>query len=127
MFPLLCKLFSKETKFQSQGAKFFLTPIQCIIDELDIQIHNKLNYATLVLCLLNENKLSKDILKDTSRKNEHFINIKVDILENCKLKQCTDTFKFMDALSAMEGTCTRQCRALYTFLLDSMFDICAVS
>ncbi|XP_056000521.1 uncharacterized protein LOC130046350 isoform X2 [Ostrea edulis] len=121
MFPLLCKLFSKETKFQALGSKFFLNPVQCIINELDdMQRHNKLNYATLVLCMLHENSLSKNILKD-----KHCIDVKMNVLENCRLEHYTDTFKFMDALSAMEGTYTKQCGAKYTFIHDSMFEICA--
>ncbi|XP_056016410.1 uncharacterized protein LOC130046632 [Ostrea edulis] len=124
MFPLLCKLFSKETKFKALGPTFFLNPVQCIIDELDdMQRHNKLNYATLVLCMLNENSISKEILKD--RKNEHFMNMKSDILEDCELENQTDAFKFVKALSAMEGTYTKQCGAQYTFIHDSMFEICA--
>ncbi|XP_056008710.1 uncharacterized protein LOC125661395 isoform X2 [Ostrea edulis] len=124
MFPLLCKLFSKETKFQALGSNFFLNPVQCIIDELDdMQRHNKMNYATLVLCMLNENSISKDILKD--RKNEHFVSMKNDTLENCELESQTDAFKFVKALSAMEGTYTKQCGAQYTFIHDSMFEICA--
>ncbi|XP_056016411.1 uncharacterized protein LOC125675984 [Ostrea edulis] len=124
MFPLLCKLFSKETKFKALGPTFFLNPVQCISDELDnMQRHNKLNYATLVLCMLNENSISKDILKD--RKNEHFMKMKCDTLENCELENQTDAFKFVKALSAMEGTYTKQCGAQYTLMHDSMFEICA--
>ncbi|XP_056005124.1 uncharacterized protein LOC130050130 isoform X2 [Ostrea edulis] len=124
MFPLLCKLFSKETKFKALGSKFFLNPAPCIIDELnDMQRHNKLNYATLVLCMLNENILSNDILKD--REDEHFIKMKNNTLENCELESQTDAFKFVKALSAMEGTYTKQSGAQYTFIQDSMFEICA--
>ncbi|XP_056001101.1 uncharacterized protein LOC125653288 isoform X2 [Ostrea edulis] len=124
MFPLLCKFFSKETKFQALGSKFFMNLVPCIIDALyDMQKHNKLNYATLVLCMLNENRLSENILKE--RKNEYFINMKNDTLENCELESQTDAFKVMDALSAMEGIYTKQCGAQYTFIHDSMFEICA--
>ncbi|XP_056016832.1 ankyrin repeat domain-containing protein 17-like [Ostrea edulis] len=124
MFPLLCKLFSKETKFKALGPTFFLNPVQCISDELDnMQRLNKLNYATLVLCMLSENSISKDILKH--RKNEHFMKKKCDTLENCELENQTDAFKFVKALSAMEGTYTKQCGAQYTLMHDSMFEICA--
>ncbi|XP_056005262.1 uncharacterized protein LOC130050160 [Ostrea edulis] len=120
MFPLLCKLFSKERKFKALGSKFFLNPVECILDELDdMQRHNKLNYATLVLCMLNGNSLSKDILKD-----KEFIDKKMNVSENCRLEHYSDT-KFMDALSAMEGTYTKQCGAQYTFIHDSLFEICA--
>ncbi|XP_048755415.2 uncharacterized protein LOC125666252 [Ostrea edulis] len=124
MFPLLCKLFSKETKFQALGSKFFLNPVQCIIDELDeMQRENKLNYATLVLCVLNRNCLSEKILDETE--NEHFMNMKKDTLKKCRLEYNTDTFKFMDVLSAMEGTYIKQCGVQFTVIHDSMFEICA--
>ncbi|XP_056001832.1 uncharacterized protein LOC130046588 [Ostrea edulis] len=124
MFPLLCKLFSKEPKFQALGSEFFINPIQCIIDELDdMQRQNRLNYVTLVLCMLNGNCLSKDVLKD--RQNQYFMNMKTDTLENCELESHTDAFKFVNALSIMEGTYTKQCGAKYTFIHDSLFEICA--
>jgi ankyrin repeat protein len=124
MFPLLCKLFSSDTKFQADGSIFFMNPIQCIIKELDeMKTHKALNYAALVLCMLNANSLSKDILNDTV--NKEFKNMKINTLENCKLESQTDAFKFVDALSAMEGTYTKQCGDQYTFIHDSMFEICA--
>jgi hypothetical protein len=124
MFPLLCKLFSNETKFQLFGSKFFLSPVQFIIKELDImQNENKLNYATLVLCMLNKNSLSEEILEDEN--DENFIQMKKKSLNKCKLEQGTDTFKFVDVLSAMEGTYTKKCGTQYTFIHDSMFEICA--
>jgi hypothetical protein len=73
--------------------------------------------------MLNENNLSKDILKD--RKNEQFVNMKIDTSENCELESQTDAFKFVKALSAMKGTYTKQCGTQYTFIHDSMFEICA--
>jgi hypothetical protein len=122
MFPLLCKLFSNGTKFQALGSKFFLNPVLCIIDELDdVQRHNKLNYAALVLCMLNGNCISRDIL--AGRKNEQFLKMKMHTLENCELESQTDAFKFVKALSAMEGIYTKQCGSLYTFIHDSIFEI----
>ncbi|XP_056001360.1 uncharacterized protein LOC125655641 [Ostrea edulis] len=123
-FPLLCKLFSKKPKCKVYGPMFFRKPVKCILDELtDMQRHNKLNYATLVLCMLNENCLSKDILKN--RKNEHFISMKGETLENCELEIQTNAFELMNALSAMKGTYTNRLDGQYTFIHDSMFEICA--
>ncbi|XP_061167023.1 uncharacterized protein LOC133175903 [Saccostrea echinata] len=124
MFPLLCKLFSKDLKFRSQGAKFFMRPVQCIIEELDeMKFLNKLNYATLILCMMNGDVLSKEILKD--KNNVQFIDMKSEVLESCRVESHTDTFKFMDALSAMEGTYTKQCGAQYSFIHDYLYEICA--
>jgi hypothetical protein len=88
-----------------------------------MQNENKLNYATLVLCMLNKNSLSEENLEDEN--NEDFIQMKKKSLNKCKLERITDTFKFMDALSAMEGTYTKQRGTQYTFIHDSMFEICA--
>jgi ankyrin repeat protein len=123
MFPLLCKLFSTEKKFHDLGSNFFLYPVQCIIQELDgMQQNNKLHYATLILCLFNENSLSEDILNDQLSKKKIGGFLKTFISE-----QSTDTL--MNALSAMEGTYTQKCgtqdSTRYTFIHDSMVEICA--
>ncbi|XP_048739549.2 ankyrin repeat and KH domain-containing protein mask-like isoform X1 [Ostrea edulis] len=122
MFPLLCKFFSKENNFKVLGQTFFMNPIQCIIDEFgNMQSYNKLNYTTLVLCTMNGNCLSRDVFE-----NACFVDKKRNLLEKCKLEAHTDTFKFMDALSAMEGTYTKQCiDGQYSFIHDSMYEICA--
>ncbi|XP_055999931.1 uncharacterized protein LOC125657060 [Ostrea edulis] len=122
MFPLLCKLFSKEKKFKVLGQIFFMNPVHCIIDEFgDMQIHNKLNYATLVLCMMNGNCLSGDAFESTC-----FAGKKRNLLEKCRMEANTDTFKFMDALSAMKGTYTKECiEGQFSFIHDSMYEICA--
>jgi hypothetical protein len=124
MFPLLCKLFSKEAKFQAHGSIFFLNPFHCIIEQFNnMQRYNKMHYVTLVLCMLNGNRLSKYILENL--KNEQFTKMKTETLGNCELENQTDAFKFVKALSAMDGTYTKQCGSQYTFIHDSMLDICA--
>jgi hypothetical protein len=55
--------------------------------------------------MLNENSLSIDTLKDT--KNEQFLKMKKDTLDNCELESQTDAFKFTNALLAMKGTYTK--------------------
>ncbi|XP_062593641.1 serine/threonine-protein phosphatase 6 regulatory ankyrin repeat subunit A-like [Saccostrea cucullata] len=124
MFPLLCKLFSKEEKFRNDVERFFTCPAGYILEELDkMKEQNRLQYATLVLCLLNDNKISNKILKDTG--NKTFCEMKSKALELCKVKSYTDAFEFVDALSVMEGTYTKLCGTEYTFIHDSMFEIIA--
>ncbi|XP_062576592.1 uncharacterized protein LOC134238480 [Saccostrea cucullata] len=124
MFPLLCKLYSKDVKFKQNVERFFTCPTEYILGEFDKMLEqNKLQYATLVLCLLNDNKLSKKILKDTG--NKVFCQMKSDVLESLKVKSCTDAFKFYDTLLVMEGTYTKVCGTEYTFVHDSMFEIIA--
>ncbi|XP_062584082.1 uncharacterized protein LOC134245848 [Saccostrea cucullata] len=123
MFPLLCKLYSKEETFRKDAERFFTCPVQCILGEIDrMQQENNLLYATLVLCMFNE-KLSFEILKDTG--NSAFCEMKAKVLENCEVENNTDTFKFLKALSVMEGTYTKSLSCEYTLTHDSLFEIVA--
>jgi hypothetical protein len=47
-------------------------------------------------------------------KNKQFMRMKNDALENCEVESQTVAFKFVKALSAMEGTYTKQCGTQYT-------------
>ncbi|XP_062594112.1 ankyrin repeat domain-containing protein 17-like, partial [Saccostrea cucullata] len=69
------------------------------------------------------NMLSEDILKD--EKNKCFREMKHRVLESCEVTSSTDTFKFVKALSAMEGTYTKRRGREFTFVHDSMFEITA--
>ncbi|XP_062621180.1 ankyrin repeat domain-containing protein 17-like [Saccostrea cucullata] len=122
MFPLLCKLYSKEEKFRKNVERFFTRPAECILEECDkMQVQNSLCYYTLVLCMLNDNKLSKEILKNTG--NAVFWEMKSKVLECCEVESNTDAFKFVKALAAMEGTYTKLCGTEYTIIHDSVFEI----
>ncbi|XP_062582915.1 uncharacterized protein LOC134244679 [Saccostrea cucullata] len=124
MFPLLCKLYSKEEKFRNNAERFFTCPVECILEELDkMQHQNKLYYATLVLCMFNDKKLSKEILKNTE--NTAFHDMKSDVLENCEVESYTDAYKFDNALKAMEGTYMHLRGNEYNFIHDSIFEIIA--
>ena len=71
MFPFLCKVFSGEEKYQQLDENFFNKPFGCFISELDkLQQTNCIQYAFLVLCLINNSKLSikclpHELIKDT--------------------------------------------------------------
>ncbi|XP_062594111.1 uncharacterized protein LOC134255601 [Saccostrea cucullata] len=124
MFPLLCKLYSNDQKFRINGERFFISPIRCIIEDFDkMQQINGLFYATLVLCMLHNNILSEDILKDGE--NKCLQKMKYAVLESCEVECSTDTFKFVKALSAMEGTYTKRIGTTFMFVHDSMFEITA--
>lgn len=42
---------------------FFISPVPCIIKEMDsLKLHNKHQYASLVLLMVNGNRLSEKIL-----------------------------------------------------------------
>ncbi|XP_062574474.1 uncharacterized protein LOC134236314 [Saccostrea cucullata] len=124
MFPLLCKLYSKEEKFSNNVERFFTCPAECILEQFnEMQRQNSLCYATLVLCMLNDNKLSKETLKNTG--NNVFREMKSKVLESCEVESYTDTFKFVKALEAMEGTHTKVFGTEFTIIHDSVFEILA--
>ncbi|XP_062586532.1 uncharacterized protein LOC134248137 [Saccostrea cucullata] len=122
LFPLLCKLYSKVKKFRKNVERFFTRPAECILEEFDkMQVQNSLCYATLVLCMLNDNKLSKEILNSTG--NVVFLEMKSKVLEYCEVESNTDAFRFVKALAAMDGTYTKLCGTEYTIIHDSVFEI----
>lgn len=129
MFPYLCKLFSTKEEYNAYGAKFFISPIPCILqvlDEMTIPEH-RIRYASLVLLMANQNKLSEDIFDDdkTTENKSNFRKMKCNFLKKCKVSNSTDIFQFIDALSEMEGTFTKKCGSEFSFIHDSMFEILA--
>ncbi|XP_062586283.1 uncharacterized protein LOC134247893 [Saccostrea cucullata] len=125
MFPYLCKLFSSEKKFQSNGPAFFENPVPCILKELEeMKRQNKIQYVSLVLCMMNNNKLSKEILDEAEKESaiRDFSEIKQSVLKKCKVSSHTDNFNFDVAMSEMEGTYTKLNGTEYSFVYDSMFE-----
>lgn len=128
MFPLLCKLFSTKREFRNYGPTFFKSPVPCILKELDVmETRNKVQYASLVLLMANENKLSKEILDNGKNLNNEsdFNEKKHKFLEACKVLSMTENFELLDALSEMKGTFTKCCGSEFSFVHDSMLEIVA--
>uniref|UniRef100_A0A8W8P0Z1 DZIP3-like HEPN domain-containing protein n=1 Tax=Magallana gigas TaxID=29159 RepID=A0A8W8P0Z1_MAGGI len=133
MFPFLCKLYSNKKELKSYGPTFFLSPVPCIIKEMNsLKIHNKHQYASLVLLMVNGNRLSENILNnETDGTNENqkrhnlFVEMKRNILRKCKVSSTTESFDLIDALLQMEGTYTMKSDNEFTFIHDSMFEIIA--
>lgn len=71
MFPFLCKLNSSKRELKLYGSAFFISPVPCILDELQkMRTHTRKKYASLVLLMANENSLSKDILGNVINDND---------------------------------------------------------
>lgn len=51
--------------------------------------------------------MSEEDLEDENNDINMFNEIKYEILKKCKVKNTTDTFEFIDALSEFEGTYTK--------------------
>uniref|UniRef100_A0A8W8HKP6 DZIP3-like HEPN domain-containing protein n=1 Tax=Magallana gigas TaxID=29159 RepID=A0A8W8HKP6_MAGGI len=123
-FPYLCKLFSRKEELGHYGQQFFISPVPCIMELLDImKIRNKIHYASLVLLMTNQNSLSeKKINKDDTT---YFREMKFQVLKRCKVDPTTCSFYFIDALTEMEGTYTEQSQSEFKFIHDSMLEIIA--
>lgn len=126
MFPILCKLLSQKEELRFYGSHFFRSPVPCILNEVEqMKTENKMQYVSLVLLMANQNKLSEEDLENEDSDINIFSEIKYEVLKKCKVKNTTDTFEYIDALSEMEGTYTKKCDNSFTFEHDSMFEIIA--
>lgn len=125
MFPYLCTLFHK---YEAYGSDFFVSPIPCILKELDkMKQFHKTRYASLVLLMIHHNGLSKEFFGNTdNNSSENNIDqMKYDLLKKCNVEAQTDSYVFLKALSEMEGTYIRKCGETFTFIDKSMFEIVA--
>lgn len=123
MFPLLCKFFSTKKCFEVYGPSFFITPIPCILKGLDeLSILHKIGYASLVLLMVNQNILSKDMLDNTNTdENANISNeLKYQILAACRVDSRTDSFCFIVALLEMVGTYTKPFGNQFSFIHESL-------
>lgn len=121
MFPYLCRLYKE---FSNYGPKFFISPVYIMIKRLDeMEITHSVQYTSLVLLMLNQNKMSEKVLEENS---EFSIKVKKDnILKICQTKSTTEGFEFLNALKRMEHTYTENRGGEFTFSHDSMFEMVA--
>lgn len=125
-FPLSCKLAS--TRRSGIRSVVLISPICCIMEELnELKIRSPKQYASLVLLVANQNKLSKDIFDNKHNADREFMfaERKREFLLECKVSSKTESFEVMDALSEMEGTYTMSCCDVFTFIHESLFEIVA--
>ena len=117
MFPFLCKVFSREEKYQQLGENFFNKPFECFISELDILQHeNHIQYAVLVLCLINGSKLSIECLPHECMK---------EVFNNCRVNRGTSDKEIKDAIYNMSETYFTKLDTEYTFTHDFIFETIA--
>lgn len=103
-FPLLCKLFCSDSKYQALGMKFFENPKSCILREINLlQKHKRIQYSALVLCMFCQNQLTDDMLK---KREPRFMEIREVVFESCRVNGRNS--EIMDALEHLENTFTSQ-------------------
>jgi ankyrin repeat protein len=117
MFPLLCKLFTMEEQYQQLGESFFNKPNYYFIKELDkMQLTCAIQYAVLVLCLVNDNTLSMEHLP-----HKHI----QEVYNNCGINLGTPDKSIKDAIYHMSETYFTKLETDYTFTHDFMFETIA--
>jgi hypothetical protein len=117
MFPFLCKVFSREEKYQQFGENFFNKPFKYFISELDILQHeNHIQYAVLVLCLINGSKLSIECLPHECMQ---------EVFNNCRVNRGTSDEEIKDAIYNMSETYLTKLDTEYTFTHDFIFETIA--
>jgi ankyrin repeat protein len=118
MFPFLCKVFSLDEKYQRLGESFFNKPFEYFINELaKLQVTHTLQYAVLVLCLLNEGNLSVEHLPP-----EH---LQKEVFNNCGINLGTPDKQIKDAIHHQSETYFTKLETEYTFTHDFIFEAVA--
>lgn len=118
MFPFVCKLFAIDKTYHKFGSRFFNKPFECLIKQMDIlQKTNSIQYTAMVICLLNENKISLQSLPDK--------NVKEDIYNCCGINRSTSDWQIIDALKQITGTFVTEVYDEFTFIYDSIYEIVA--
>ena len=118
MFPFLCKLFSMEEQYQQLGESFFNKPFDYFIKELDkLQRAYTIQYAVLVLWLVNGSKLSVECLPPEYMQK--------DVFDNCGINLGTPVKQIIDAINHMLETYFTKLDTEYTFTHDFIFEVIA--
>ena len=121
MYPLLCRLFCSISKYQALGNSFFENPYDSIRQELDkLQVFNKIQYASLVICMLCQNAISENMIRENDFR---FVEIRDFFLENC-IVNCRNS-EIKDALDNMINTFTVRTNNGYSFIHDSVYEVLA--
>ena len=121
MYPLLCKLFCSKSKYQAMGKEFFVNPYICIHKEMDyLQGHKRIQYASLVLCMLCQNKMTESMITE---EDSRFMAIKKKVFQNCRVRGWNT--EIMDALDNMINTFTIRTNEGYSLIHDSVYEVIA--
>ena len=118
MFPFLCKQFSLFEKHQQGGESFFNKPFKYFINELGkLQNTHYIQYAVLVLCLVNKGKLSVEHLPPKHMQKEVF--------NNCGVNLGTSKMLIKNAIYHQLETYFTKLDTEYTFTHDFLFEVIA--
>lgn len=120
-FPLLCNLYSSNTKYQKDGLRFFKEPVDVFKEEIHSyrNARNKVNYCALVLLIFfNNNLCVNDILE-----HEFSANKFKHSLELCGMNSNTAPFTIGDHLKSLEGFFVKRIGDTYMFYHDFVMEV----
>ncbi|KAJ8298014.1 hypothetical protein KUTeg_024545 [Tegillarca granosa] len=121
-FPLLCRLFAdKESKYEL--GSFFKNPLSVIKTEVELMKDNKdIRYLGLVLCIINDNKLSENVFEIGEESNETR-NKREDFAECCGFSRSISRQKIKTNLESLIGTYVLKESGYYIFIHDIIYDV----
>lgn len=126
-FPFLCTISSRNKNMcEVYGPNFFISPIPAILKQFDaIEVRNKIQYASLVLLMVNQNALLEENLNNESTYKGTFYEKRIHVFRSCKIPHMKEGFCIIEALKEMEGTFVQKCGSRFMFVHESMFHITA--
>ncbi|XP_071179170.1 uncharacterized protein [Mytilus edulis] len=125
-FPLLCSLYHKQKLKNVNIKSFFSNPFDVFKDQV-VEMYGesdegKLQYCSLVLCVMFNNTLTEENLSTKDKKMREVIE---DLLEECELNRGTSTKRLKKALEKLEGTYVVKEDSTYKIIHDKLFDFLA--
>ncbi|XP_052695974.1 uncharacterized protein LOC128174462 [Crassostrea angulata] len=116
-FPLLCKLFSSDIKYQSDGYRFFKEPVKVVEEQIRcFRKKDRGKYCALVLLVLFNNNFCCD---DAVRNEDKFKRA----LTMCGLPQDTPPYDIGDNLDLLKGLFVKKIGDAYEFYHDFVMEV----
>lgn len=117
-FPLSCKMFGSNKKYQKNDAvTFFTQPLGVFKDEIrSFRKCDKEKYCALVLLVFFDNKLRIDDLLKKENKFQHALKL-------CGISLNTSPYSFRDNLELLNGFLVKNISGTYQFYHDFAMDV----
>ncbi|XP_061185180.1 uncharacterized protein LOC133193235 [Saccostrea echinata] len=118
-FPLLCKLFSRDSEYK-KGVDFFQCPYNFIKKEIEMwkKTESK-KFCALILIVVFKNNLDIDAIKG----NKNSMKKYKDILGMCELQESTNISVIRSTLHEMKGSYVKCVGHAFQFLHDFIMEI----
>ncbi|XP_078311118.1 uncharacterized protein LOC144617578 isoform X2 [Crassostrea virginica] len=116
-FPLLCKMWSRFSKYEKNDITFFSEPAKVLTEEIyNFKDKDKKKYCALVCFVLFNGELR---LRDLKGNNKRFTTA----LRACELSRDTLPSTIFTELKALDGLLVKQIGDTYTFYHDFVMEV----